>query len=93
MNRRPPCHWFKRRRLKPLDESLRNLEWFIRVGLARTHAIAKQWDAGRNEFAAAEQLDPDCRTNYFYLARKVIFEAKAGQRERGAEYLAQRRRA
>ena len=79
----------KARALKPLDESLRNLEGFIRVGLARTHAIAKQWEAGRNEFAAAEQLDPACRTTYSYLARRVIFEAKAGQRKHSDQFLAE----
>jgi hypothetical protein len=78
----------KARALKPLDESLRNLEWFIRSSLARTYAIAKQWEAGRSEFAAAEQLDPDCRNRYYYLARRVMFEAKAGQRERSDQYLA-----
>ena len=80
----------KARALKPLDESLRNLEGFIRVGLALALTlIAKQWDAGRSEFAAAEQLVPACRTQYGYLARKVIFEAKAGQRERSEQYLAE----
>jgi tetratricopeptide (TPR) repeat protein len=77
----------KARALKPLDESLRDLEWFIRVGLARTHALAKQWEAGRNEFAIAEQLKPDCRDSYAYLARRVMFEAKAGQREPSDAYL------
>ena len=69
----------KARALKPLDESLRELEWTIRIGLARIHALAKQWDAGRDEFKAAEQLLPDCRNQYSYLARRVIFEAKASQ--------------
>ena len=71
----------KARTLKPLDESLRELEWTIRIGLARIHALAKHWDEGRDEFTAAEELLPDCRNQYFYLARKVIFEAKAGQAE------------
>ena len=79
----------KARTLKPLDDTLRDLEWSIRVGLARTHALAKKWDEGREEFAAAEQLMPEHRDTYFYLARKVVFEAKAGDRERSDEYLAQ----
>ena len=66
-----------------------DLEWFIRVGLARDFAVAKKWDAGRNELAIAEQLLPDCRNRYTYLARKVIFEAKAGQDETSEQYLAQ----
>jgi tetratricopeptide (TPR) repeat protein len=77
------------RALKPLDESLRKLEWFVRVGLTRVYAIAKNWDAGRNEFAIAERLQPDCRNEYHYLARKIIFEAKAGERELSDQYLAQ----
>jgi hypothetical protein len=67
------------RKLKPLDHSLRELEWTIRVGLARLHALAQRFDEGRAEFKAAEELLPECRNQYFYLARKVIFEAKAGQ--------------
>ena len=81
----------KARALKPLDDSLRELEWTIRIGLARIHALAKQWDEGRDEFAAAEQLLPDCRNQYFYLARKAIFEAKAGQAEQSDQYLEQAR--
>jgi hypothetical protein len=81
----------KARALKPLDESLRELEWTIRVGLARVHAIAKHWDAGRAEFTAAEQLLPLCRNQYFYLARRVIFEATAGQGAQSDQYLEQAR--
>ena len=46
-----------------------------------THALAliKRWDEGRDQFTAAEELDPDFGQDYCYLARKVIFEAKAGQ--------------
>ncbi len=81
----------KARALKPLDESLRELEWTIRIGLARIHALAKQWDAGRDEFTAAEQLLPECRNQYFYLARRVIFEAKASQGAQSDQYLEQAR--
>jgi cation transport regulator ChaC len=81
----------KARALKPLDESLRELEWTIRIGLAHIHAVAKQWDAGRQEFTAAEQLLPHCRTDYSYLARRVIFEAKASQGEQSDRYLEQAR--
>ncbi len=81
----------KARGLKPLDESLRELEWIIRVGLARMHALAKHWDAGRDEFTAAEQLLPHCRNQYSYLARRVIFEAKASQGENSDQFLEQAR--
>jgi tetratricopeptide (TPR) repeat protein len=81
----------KARALKPLDESLRELEWTIRIGLARIYALAKRWDAGRDEFRAAEQLLPQCRDQYSYLARMVIFEAKAGNGEKSDQYLEQAR--
>ena len=81
----------KARALKPLDESLRELEWTIRIGLARIHALAKRWEAGRDEFTAAEQLLPDCRNQYFYLARRIVFEAKASQGEKSDQYLEQAR--
>jgi tetratricopeptide (TPR) repeat protein len=75
------------RKLKPLDHSLRELEWSIRIGLARLHALAQHFDEGRAEFKAAEELLPESRNEYFYLARKVIFEAKAGQAEASDQYL------
>ena len=34
---------------------------------------------------------PECRNQYFYLARKVIFEAKAGQAEASDQYLREAR--
>ena len=77
------------RKLKPLDHSLRELEWTIRIGLARLHALAQHFDEGRAEFKAAEELLPESRNQYFYLARKVIFEAKAGQAEASDQYLRQ----
>src|SRR5262249_50419449 len=57
----------KARQLKPLDNSLRELEWTVRISLARNHALSQQWDEGRAEFAVAEQLLPDCRHEYYYL--------------------------
>jgi tetratricopeptide (TPR) repeat protein len=79
------------RKLKPLDHSLRELEWSIRIGLARLHALAQHFDEGRAEFKAAEELLPESRNQYFYLARKVIFEAKAGQAEASDQYLREAR--
>ncbi|MGC8643989.1 MAG: tetratricopeptide repeat protein, partial [Isosphaeraceae bacterium] len=69
------------RKLKPLDESLVNLEVVIRTALARGLANQKRWDEGRAQFAAIEQLVPDELNHYYYLARKAIFETKAGQAE------------
>ena len=75
------------RAIKPLDESLRELEWNIRVRLARSLALAKSFDLGREQFTAAEELMPDCRNEYYFLARRVIFEAKASQAEKSDLYL------
>ncbi len=71
----------KARGLKPLDESLREQEWSIRVDSARSHAIAKRFADGRAEFAAAERLFPDRSNHYAYLATKAIFEARAKQND------------
>jgi tetratricopeptide (TPR) repeat protein len=80
-------HAQEARRLKPLDESLRELEWMIRIGLGRNYALSQRWDEGRAEFAAAEGLLPDCRQNYTHLARKAAFELKAGQTDRSDQYV------
>jgi tetratricopeptide (TPR) repeat protein len=69
------------RKLKPLDESLVNLEVMIRTSLARNLANQRRWDEGRAQFAAIEQLTPDELNHYYYLARKATFETKAGQAE------------
>ena len=75
------------RALKPLDPALREQEATIRIGLARKCAIAGRWDEGREQFRAAEELIPDLRGQYSYLARKVLFEAKAGQRDESDRFL------
>ncbi len=80
-------HLEKARALKPLDQSLRELEWMIRVGQARNYALVGRWDEGRAEFDAADKLLPESRRMYSYLARKAIFEYKAGQGERSDEYV------
>jgi hypothetical protein len=69
----------KARAIKPLDDSLRTLEGFVRIGLARKLALEERWDEGRDQFRVADELDADDRTDYCYLARKAMFEAKAGQ--------------
>jgi hypothetical protein len=83
----PPAR--EARRLKPLDESLRQLEWMIRVGLARNSALSQRWDEGRAEFDAAELLLPGSLQEYTHLARRAVFELKAGQAERSDQYLQQ----
>ena len=76
----------KARRLKPLDESLVDNEIMIRTSLARCLALQKRWDEGRAQFAAIEQLRPDELRSYSYLAKKVIFESKAGQGDLADRY-------
>ena len=77
------------RRLRPLDDSLRDLEWLIRVGLARAFAMKKKWDAGRAEFAAAEALCPEVSRDFSHLARRAMLEYRAGQDEAGDRYVTQ----
>ena len=67
------------RKLKPLDESLVSQEIAIRTSLARGLALQRRWDEGRAQFAAIEQLRPGEMRNFIYLAKKAIFETKAGQ--------------
>ena len=54
----------KARAQKPLDQSLRNQESFIHIGLARMRALAGRWDEGRDQFRAAEELSPELRSQY-----------------------------
>ena len=58
----------------------------IRTSLARSLALQKRWDEGRAQFAAIEQLRPDELRSYSYLARKAIFETKAGQGDLADRY-------
>ena len=39
--------------------SCAELEWMIRVGLARGFALSERWDEGRAEFAAADEFLPE----------------------------------
>jgi len=74
------------RRLKPLDESLVSLEIMMRTSLALSLALQRRWDEGRAQFAAMEQLRPDELRAFSYLARKAIFETKAGQGDLANRY-------
>jgi hypothetical protein len=81
------------RGVRPLDESLRDLEWKIRVDLARQHALAGSWDLGRAEFRAADALYPERRGNVAYLARKAVFESAAGEVVQSQKHLIDAREA
>ena len=72
-------HLSRARRHKPLDESLVSLEMRIRTSLACDLAFRKCWDEARAQFAAMEQLRPDLRRSYAFLARRSVFEIKASQ--------------
>ncbi|SIO36923.1 hypothetical protein SAMN05444166_4152 [Singulisphaera sp. GP187] len=73
--------------LKPLDEALRELEWSAHVTLARHHALKERWDEGRAEFALAEAVGSEQTKSFLYLARRAVFEFKAGQDDRAEEFL------
>jgi hypothetical protein len=81
------------RRLKPLDDSLRSLEWMIHVAVAREYALQRKWDQGRAEFAAADALKAEDARDFAYLARKAMLEYKAGQAEQGDRYVQEAREA
>ena len=74
------------RKLKPLDEDLLDLEIAARIRLARSLALEKRWDEGRAQFAIIEQLDPAQNRRFDYVARKAVFETKAGQRDAADRY-------
>ncbi|AGA24595.1 tetratricopeptide repeat protein [Singulisphaera acidiphila] len=73
--------------LKPLDEALRELEWSGHVALGRHHALKKRWDEGRAEFTLAEAVGSEQSKSYLYMARKAVFELKAGQADRAEEFI------
>ena len=76
------------RRLKPLDDSLRELEWMIRVGLARLSSPSKEMGRGAGRVRRRRRSScPRIAATYNYLARKAIFESKAGQAEQSDHYV------
>lgn len=75
------------RALKPLDEALRSLEWNAHGALARRHALKRRWDKGRVELALAEALLPELSKQYFFAARRAVFELKAGQPEAAERWI------
>jgi tetratricopeptide (TPR) repeat protein len=75
------------RQVKPLDAAFKDLEHWSLLGLARMHALAGRWEEGRAAFASAEVLLPDDVTDYTVLARRALFELKAGEKQRSAELI------
>jgi tetratricopeptide (TPR) repeat protein len=71
------------RALMPLDRGLVIEEWNLLLELARVHALNKRWDEGRKAFEAAERARPEGRETLGYLARRALFEHKAGRAAEG----------
>lgn len=84
-------HVLQARRLKPLDESLRTLEFNVRVALARQLAIEGKFDEGRAEFAAADGVAAAAQRDYYFLARRAMLEYRAGQTQAGDRLVEQAR--
>lgn len=66
------------RRLKPLADGLRIRLWVARLNAAREAALAKKWAEGCEHFAEAERCDPKGEYRWSWLAKRSIFERKAG---------------
>lgn len=67
------------RRLKPLDRTVEDLVWSVHVASARHYALNNEWDRGRAEFEAAEEIIPQNTEPYHLLVCKAAFEFKAGE--------------
>ncbi len=80
-------HVLRARALKPLDESIKQEEWSVRVAHARHLALEKRWDEARAEFAQVEALGLPESSQFNFLARKAVLELKAGQNDRAEEFI------
>ncbi len=69
------------RRLKPLDEEVQARLWSTHLGAARQLAVLKKFEEGRNHLAEAERCDLTGQRRQQLLARRSIFERKAGDEE------------
>ena len=77
------------RTLRPLDPTVASLEWGVHILRARQFALKGRWDEGRAEFATAERVSPDDKQSVTFLARKAVFELKAGQPDRAEPLIAE----
>ena len=75
-------------RLKPLDKGVQSLVWAAHVGAARWYALRGQFEQGRAEFGAADELMPARCADYDALARKAAFEMKAGNDDAAQQLVA-----
>ncbi|MBS0205890.1 MAG: bacterial transcriptional activator domain-containing protein [Planctomycetes bacterium] len=74
------------RRLKPLDEALRIRLWVARLNAAREAALARKWAEGREHFAEALPFDPSGELRWSWLAKRSIFERKAGDLDAAEQF-------
>ena len=65
-------------RLKPANPEILQMVWMGHVAAARQFALEHKFDLGRAELAAADRLPGDHGEPFHLLARKAIFEYKAG---------------
>lgn len=70
-------------RLKPANPEIVKMVWMGHVASARHYALEGKFDLGRAEFAAAECIDSGDAEPFHLLARKAVFELKAGETELG----------
>lgn len=76
------------RALQPLDPGHRRLMWSCHLETARQCALEGNFDAGRAEFQAADQLMPEQKDRGEVQARKVSFERAAGQELKSHDLIA-----
>jgi tetratricopeptide (TPR) repeat protein len=80
------------RAVKPLDRDLLDLEHWSLLGVARLDALAGRWEEGRAAFASAEALRPSDADDFAILARRALFELKAGDKQRWTELVEKAKR-
>ena len=77
------------RQLKPLDPQLQELMSSVHVRAARDLARSQEYDAAREELAAADRLQPSRANSYHMLARRAVLETKAGCTSAARRFLEQ----
>ncbi|MCA1686817.1 MAG: hypothetical protein LC745_12785, partial [Planctomycetia bacterium] len=82
-------HARRARALKPLDRKAVQSEWACHTAMARRLALDGRWDEGRVEFESARTVEPELSGGFHFLARRAVFELKAGQPEHAQRYVAE----
>jgi tetratricopeptide (TPR) repeat protein len=76
-------------RLKPTSKELVARLWTGHVAAARCHALRGEWEAGRAELTAAEQLPEQPLEAFQLVVRRAILELKAGNDGMGRQLIQQ----